>query len=121
MKKRSTEGMVVGLDLAESGHLARLETSQGKPLEQRLLRTPAQIEEWWQRIQRARRGGQRVLVGMEPTGVIWKLMWVEVERRGYLPLLVQPLAVRRASEQLDYQRAKSDPRDAACQHADVAC
>jgi transposase len=49
---------------------------------------------------------------MEPTGVTWKLMWVAVERLGYRPLLVQPLAVRRAGEQLDYQRAKSDPRDA---------
>jgi transposase len=104
--------LVVGLDLAESGHFARAETSSGRPLEQRLLRSPDQETRWWQGVEKMRRPGQRVLVGMEPTGATWKLMWVEVERLGYRPLLVQPLAVRRAGEQLDYQRAKSDPRDA---------
>ncbi len=106
------EPLVVGLDLAESGHQARLETAAGMPLMQAMLRTTAQTERWWSEVEQRRRDGQPVLVGMEPTGVTWKLIWAEVSARGYRPLLVQPLAVRRAGEQLDYQRAKSDPRDA---------
>lgn len=102
---------VVGLDLAESGHQARLETAAGMPVAQAMLSTAAQVERWWREVER-RREGRAVLVGMEPTGVSWKLVWADVARRGYRPLLVQPLAVRRAGEQLDYQRAKSDPRDA---------
>ena len=104
--------LVVGLDLAETGHQARLETAAGMPLAERLVRTPAQVEGWWQEVEKRRRQGQPVLVGMEPTGVTWKLVWADVSAHGYRPLLVQPLAVRRAGEQLDYQRAKSDPRDA---------
>lgn len=104
--------LVVALDLAETGHQARLETATGMPLAQAMLRTAPQAERWWSELERRRRPGQPVLVGMEPTGVVWKLMWADVQARGYRPLLVQPLAVRRAGEQLDYQRAKSDPRDA---------
>jgi len=103
--------LVVGLDLAEAGHQARLETAAGMPLAQATLRTAGQVDRWWRQVER-RRDGHPVLVGMEPTGVTWKLVWADVTSRGYRPLLVQPLAVRRAGEQLDYQRAKSDPRDA---------
>jgi transposase len=62
----------------------------------------------WQSQQQA----PEVLVGMEPTNYIWKLLAADLEQQAYRYRLVNPYTVkkRREGDQLDHSR--DDPRDA---------
>jgi transposase len=117
--KRITPGtIIVGVDIAKNEHWARITDCRGidlhKPI--RFYNNIDGFEILMTRIQKImeKHGGEKVIVGMEPSGHYWMAFGWYMKMHESKPMLVgvNPYHTKQAKELDDNSQTKSDPKDA---------
>jgi transposase len=114
---RSTEYLVVGIDVAKEQHHAFFGTASGKTLLRRLV-FGNDIEGFERLLEqteclRAQHGLSKVVFGLEPTGDYHKPLGEHLIKCGKLVVLVSGVALKNNRETLDGRWVKNDTKDSA--------
>jgi len=105
----------VGVDLGLEWNYVVVLTERGERVDRFSFRNDRQGYDYFlNRVGRAKGedAGRSVLVGMEPTNYLWKLLATELEQKQQPYCLVNAFTVKKHREGDQLDRSKDDPRDA---------
>jgi transposase len=105
----------VGVDLGLDRNYVVVLTERGERVDRfSFSNDRAGYDYFFSRIRRAKgeEAGRSVLVGMEPTNYLWKLLATELEQQQQGYCLVNAFTVKKHREGDQLDRSKDDPRDA---------
>ena len=113
--RTNEEQFVVGIDIAKNTHWANMDDGQSKPFA--FMNTRDGYELFIKKVEAAREragipAGQKIIVGMEPTGHYWKALGYALkDTERFKVVLVNPYHTKLAKELMDNSKLKSDPKD----------
>ncbi|MDW4526906.1 IS110 family transposase [Rossellomorea marisflavi] len=108
--------LIIGIDIAKHKHVARAIDDRGIDLSKRLV-FPNSLEGFqllleWARQLSADTSRPNLMLGMEPTGHYWMNLAYFLKSQGELPVVVNPMKVKKSKELDDDSPTKNDTKDA---------